>query len=119
MAGLAVLYKVTKELSDHLQQPLPPDEQAREDYLDIIDFLLEKRALLLATFKSPSATDETLSRATEIAGMNEQIEEKLQKVKARIGRDLKQARRHVRVETQYASTYVLPATEGFYVDKKH
>lgn len=119
MNEMQAVYKVTKQLEHHLRTPLPFEGEAREDYLDIIDFLLEKRGLLMVSFNklSPSAVEPSI--AAEMVEMNECIEEKIRAVKVHIGRDLNQARSRLHVENRYSNTFAAPTVEGLYFDKKN
>ena len=116
---MQAIHKVTKQLDDHLRKPLPSEDDAREDYLDIIDFLLEKRGLMIASFKTiaPSAVEPSM--AMEMVKLNESIEEKIRAVKAQIGRDLNQTRARLHVENRYTNAFAPPTVEGIYFDKKN
>ncbi|QQK77899.1 hypothetical protein HUG15_21500 [Salicibibacter cibarius] len=118
MGEMRAVYKVTKQLDNHLHEPLPSADDAREDYLDIIDFLLEKRGLMMASFKSAPSTVEP-SIAKEMVEMNDSIEEKIRAVKAQIGRDLNQTRARLHVENRYTNAFSSPTLEGIYFDKKN
>ncbi|AXF56303.1 hypothetical protein [Salicibibacter kimchii] len=119
MDEVRAIYKMTKQLVNHLREPLPSEEASREDYLDIIDFLLEKRGLMMASLKSRSRSPVEPSVAREIVEMNESIEKKIRAVKAQIGRDLNQTRSRLQVENQYTNVSSSPTLEGIYFDKKN
>ncbi|MBB6450367.1 flagellar protein FliT [Geomicrobium halophilum] len=118
MSTLDSIYNATQQLSEHLEHPLPNKDDARSDYLDIIDFLLEKRALKLATLVINEG-EKKQAQFYEIAAMNEVIEKKIKGVKAEIGRDLQQTRMQQSAETKYIYSYNAPSVEGLYFDKKN
>ncbi|QQK81570.1 hypothetical protein HUG20_17730 [Salicibibacter cibi] len=118
MGEMRAIYKVTKQLANHLRDPLPSEDEAREDYLDIIAFLLEKRGLMMTSFTSTPSTVEP-PIAKEMVEMNASIEEKIRAVKAQIGRDLNQTRARLHVENRYTNAFSSPTLEGIYFDKKN
>ncbi|SES38748.1 hypothetical protein [Salipaludibacillus aurantiacus] len=116
MAVLKELHGITKELHDHLDQPLPEDD-GREEYIEAIESYLGRRQMLMTGLTRPdNETDERL--ATELIEMNKQINSRMNAIQGKIRMDISQLKKRKSTGKKYESPYDGPTADGVFFDSK-
>ncbi|PYZ92814.1 flagellar protein [Salipaludibacillus keqinensis] len=116
MSVLHDLHQLTKQLHDHLAEPLPKDE-GREAYIETIDSYLGKRQALLNQLKRPEGEEET-KLANELIEMNERVNERMQAVQGEIRMDINQLKKRKSTGKKYENPYDGPTADGVFFDSK-
>ncbi|WP_280769530.1 flagellar protein [Salipaludibacillus daqingensis] len=116
MSVLSDLHQITKELSDHLSEPLPKDE-GREEYIEMIDSHLAKRQKLLNELQRPVGEQET-KLANELIEMNENVNRRMQVVQGEIRTDINQLKKRKTTGKKYENPYSGRTADGVFFDSK-
>ncbi|ADU31840.1 flagellar protein FliT [Evansella cellulosilytica] len=110
------LYEVTKELFDHVNTS--PDKEAREDYIEKLNALIEKRASIITSI-TREATDKEKLLLKQAANLNEQMTQKLQEVLHAIKRDMQSLKKKKDTGQRYENPYNYAPIDGAFIDKKN
>ncbi|MCR6095076.1 flagellar protein [Salipaludibacillus agaradhaerens] len=116
MSIIHEVHRVTKELYDHLQQPLP-SEEAREDYITKITESLEERKQLIKELRPPE-NDEEEKLKNEIFSMGEEVNNKLTAIQGIIRIDINKLKKRKDTGKKYESPYESKTVDGIFFDSK-
>jgi flagellar protein FliT len=109
------LFSVTKELHELLHQPV--SKVQRDEIIETIQELLDKRDLLIEKLQPPY-NEEEQELGMQIVSLNEAIAEKLQQLKQQIQQDLKMIKQKKTANQNYMNPYQPLSLDGMFYDKK-
>lgn len=116
MDRLKVLFEVTKELEDVLNQPIT--SKNRESIIEQVNHLIEERGQLMETVKSPFTEEEKLM-GEKLVIMNETIQSKMTEVLNLLKVEMKQLKKKKKSNQNYVNPYKdVRLTDGMYLDSK-
>lgn len=117
MASIKELFVATKQLFDHVEKPLPKEE--REQYLEELEEILNRREQLIATFdgRQPETEDEK-KMATLIVQWNKQMNTRLTTYLTMIKKDISSLKKQKDTGKRYENPYQHAPIDGAFIDKK-
>ncbi|WP_099361315.1 hypothetical protein [Fredinandcohnia onubensis] len=115
MNPIVSLYRVTKELMDILEHPIPGGN--RDELIIQITHLLEYRDTIIEDIKPPYNEEET-KLGKEIVRMNTIIDSKIEDVKSNIQFDLSKLKKSKQNNTKYLKQYQSAPVDGIFFDKR-
>ncbi|KIL46577.1 hypothetical protein KP77_27040 [Jeotgalibacillus alimentarius] len=112
--SLEICYELTKALYTVVQS-----DQERDDKIQQIESLLEKRQQILTDVKKPETQGEK-KLAEEIMKWNQKIDPALQSLKLDIQKDIKQTGHKKKSAAKYNNPYAdSESTDGVFYDKRN
>ncbi|UTR16057.1 flagellar protein [Salipaludibacillus sp. LMS25] len=116
MSIIHEVHRVTKELYDHLQQPLP-SEEARDDYITKINEYLDERKQLINELRPPETSEEEKLR-DDIFSIGEEVNNKLTVIQGTIRIDINKLKKRKQTGRKYESPYESKTVDGIFFDSK-
>ena len=119
MSGVKELYLLSKELYDHLLVPFPIDDAARDEYVDKITAVLDKRENVLTKLGTGAEFSEVEKKlGQEIVKLNNEINPKLEKLKSDIRGNIAELKAKRENGQKYENPYDGPTIDGVFFDKR-
>ncbi|UOE93799.1 flagellar protein [Alkalihalobacillus sp. LMS39] len=120
MSTVKELYLTSKQLFDHLTSEMPEDEEKRDQFIQTVNEMIEKRDVVIANYsKSPDElTVEEKKLASEIVKVNAKIQELMQEKKEIIGLDISKLKQKQQQGKKYDNPYDGPTVDGVFFDKR-
>lgn len=116
MDKLLALYQQTEQIAQLLSTPV--NSTNRQETIDQLNNLIEKRSELTFSVKPPY-TDEEMDIGKKIWAMNETIEKKMKKLFTDLKVEMKQIQQQKKSNQSYMNPYKHVQTmDGMYMDKK-
>jgi flagellar protein FliT len=109
------LFAVTKELHKCLHRPVSKEQ--RDETIEEIQRLLDKRDSLMGQLQPPYSEEEQ-ELGMQMVSLNEAIAEKLQQLKQQIQQDLKAIKQKKMANQNYMNSYQSLEIDGMFYDKK-
>ncbi|MFB5660933.1 flagellar protein [Alteribacillus sp. HJP-4] len=119
MAVVKELFMTTKKLHDHVISPLPKELDARDQYIEELQELLETRASLLEEMKIRKTFSEAeLAIGREMVRMNENIQMRLEAAQGELRLGLQELKKKKQSSRRYDRPYSGPTVDGVFFDQK-
>lgn len=116
MTSVNELFIVTKELYEHLEIPLPKED--REEFIEGLQQLLNKREELLKKFSRDIVTEDEKKMARLMVEWNKQIQFKLTNISLIIKGDISNLKKQKDTSRRYENPYLHDPIDGVFFDKK-
>ncbi|MDQ0214910.1 flagellar protein FliT [Oikeobacillus pervagus] len=107
---------VTKQLLDLVQRPI--DETEREEILDEIERLLEKREDLLPKIQPPFTVEEE-RMGKQIMAWNRLLDGHLKKIRLQIQADMQEVKKKKTSVQKYVNPYKSLQSDGVFYDRRN
>ncbi|MBU9722276.1 MULTISPECIES: flagellar protein [Bacillaceae] len=117
MKILKAVHTLTKGLYDHLQKPMPKDEDDRDAYIETMNDMLEKREQLIPHVSRPQNEDEE-KLGQDIVAMNKVVNQKIAAAQGLIRMDITKLQQRKETGKKYESPYEGPTADGVFFDSK-
>lgn len=116
MNRLEKIYELTLQIKQLFEQNV--DSNNREDVIEQLNELLEKRGEYMKQL-TPPYTEEENKLGQQLIPMNEQIEKQIQKVFHELKLEMKQFKKQKKTNHSYANPYKqVQVNDGMFLDKK-
>lgn len=116
MTELKKVYRVTKELEYILDKKIDPSN--REDVINNVNELIEKRSIYIKKVKPPY-TDEEKQMGTRIVELNNSIEKKMNLLFEDLKLEMKQIKNQRKSNRSYTNPYEnIQLIDGMFMDSK-
>lgn len=115
MSTVQQLLDVSQQLHDHLEYSI--ENVDRDEYIDTITRLLDKRQSLMDSL-SGEYSEEEKKLGKQIVRLNEKIEQRLQEKLRFLKQELETFQRNKHRRERYANPYKHVSIDGMYFDKK-
>lgn len=117
MDRLKVLFEITKELEDVLNQPIT--SKNRELIIEQVNHLIEERGQLMESV-NPPFTEEEKMMGKKLVIMNDTIQSKMTEVLNVLKVEMKQLKKQKKSNQNYVNPYKdVRLTDGMYMDSKN
>ncbi|WP_100374033.1 flagellar protein [Bacillus sp. FJAT-45037] len=118
MSVVKELFVTTRSFVEFVGQPIPEDEEAREEYLKKINEELAKREPLIAQVDRENLTESEKALGAELVKLNEKLTERLAIISSQIQDDLKKIKIKKQTGHKYEHPYEGPTADGVFFDKR-
>lgn len=118
MGRLERLHDSTVNILTILEK-LEENELERDHAIEKIDQLIQEREEIIQLVKAPY-TDEEIKIGKEIVHLNEEVQEKMDRIYAEVKVDMKKIKQKKELNRSYINPYgKIRTTDGMYLDSKH
>ncbi|WP_096202439.1 flagellar protein [Bacillus sp. FJAT-45350] len=119
MSGVKELYLQSKELLDHLESPLPKDDDERDVYIEKINDLLDQREVSLKKIgDSSNLSTSEIKLGEEVLKLNKEINPKLAFLRNQIRIDISALKAKKEKGQKYENPYEGRTVDGIFFDKR-
>ncbi|WP_209121459.1 flagellar protein [Alkalihalobacillus sp. BA299] len=112
------IFSVTKKLHTHLLTQLPKENDARDNFIEVVEKLLAERQALISKLGQVSMTEKDRDKGREIVALNQVIEKKLATFQMQIQTDINNFKMRKKQNRKYDNPYDGPTLEGAFFDKR-
>lgn len=118
MSVVKELYMATQSLYEHAINPLPKEDDARDQFIAMIDLKLGHRAALIEQIERGNLTAGEKKLGDELMKLNIKLNARLEVMQAEIQANLSELKVKKQTHKKYENPYEGPTTEGVFFDKR-
>jgi flagellar protein FliT len=118
MSVVKELYVATSSLYQFALEPLPEDEDARDQFIARIDKQLASRETLIVKIDRASLTEGEKKLGDELVKLNEKLNVRLSVIRSDIQANLTELKVKKQTGRKYENPYDGPTADGVFFDKR-
>ncbi|MED1603095.1 flagellar protein [Alkalihalophilus marmarensis] len=118
MSVVKELYIATQSLYEHVEKPLPKEDDSRDQFIAIIDLKLEHRAALIEQIERENLTAGERKLGDELIKLNTKLNARLEVIQAEIQANLSELKVKKQTHKKYENPYDGPTMDGVFFDKR-